>query len=239
MIVPAHRTAARPSNARALDRLRSMSIAWLLCGVVAANALAQAAPGPASQAALGEPRQVLMLQPSGALVLGHGTLRNGRLVLSVAEDFRDFVLLLVDDEGAIERMIGHRTPTGQLVLRDAVGASASLQDFFAARGIELVLRVTRHRDTVQDGARGSTPAAGGDREDDDDQSDTDADDDDQADTDADDTDSNDTDADDTDADDTEADDDGQDEGRGVAGAEDTDDADSGAEGDESYGDGTP
>ncbi|MCW5818568.1 MAG: hypothetical protein KIT12_01545 [Trueperaceae bacterium] len=79
-----------------------------------------------------------MIDASGTRLLGHGQVRADRLTLDLADISGRFVLLLIDDDGNVERYLGALTPDARLVLQLADGVQVGISDFFAKRGIELL-----------------------------------------------------------------------------------------------------
>ncbi|MBW7916714.1 MAG: hypothetical protein H3C53_08545, partial [Trueperaceae bacterium] len=87
----------------------------LLIGLAAylASPLAQAQPAAGATV---RPAEVVLIDASGTRLLGHGLVVGGKLALDLAEVTGRFVLLLVDDAGNVERLLGSRSPGGDLVL---------------------------------------------------------------------------------------------------------------------------
>lgn len=112
-------------------------------------------PGPGGAAS---PTEAILIDPSGTRLLGHGLFGGQKLVLDLADDTRDFVLLVVNDDGTMERLIGWQTAAGELFLQLPGGGAVGLTEFFARRGFGLVL-------VRAEAGRGQPPApgAGGDQ----------------------------------------------------------------------------
>lgn len=187
----------------------------LLIGLAAylASPLAQAQPAAGATV---RPAEVVLIDASGTRLLGHGLVVGGKLALDLAEVTGRFVLLLVDDAGNVERLLGSRSPGGDLVLELVDGSSPTLAEFFASRGITLLLGSGGAGAADAPAGPGSQPGGGDDEDDGDDQDDQDdQDDDDDSDDDAGDVEDDDTDA----GSETKPDDSGDDP------ADDADDAD--------------
>jgi len=193
----------------------------LLIGLAAYLAWPLAQAQPAAGATV-RPAEVVLIDASGTRLLGHGLVVGGKLALDLAEVTGRFVLLLVDDAGNVERLLGSRSPGGDLVLELVNGSSPTLAEFFASRGITLLLGSGGAGAADAPAGPGSQPVGGDDEDDGDDQDDQD----DQDDADDSDDDAGDVEDDDTDAgSETKPDDSGDDPADDAGGADDADDAD--------------
>lgn len=187
----------------------------LLIGLAAylASPLAQAQPAAGATV---RPAEVVLIDASGTRLLGHGLVVGGKLALDLAEVTGRFVLLLVDDAGNVERLLGSRSPGGDLVLELVNGSSPTLAEFFASRGITLLLGSGGAGAADAPAGPGSQPVGGDDEDDGDDQDDQD---------DQDDADDSDDDAGDVEDDDTDAGSETKPDDSGDDPADDADDAD--------------
>lgn len=112
----------------------------------AGHAQAGQTPGVQAGAAVAvTAAEAVLIDTSGTRLLGHGRVFAGRLTLEMADIQGRFVLLLIDDDGNIERHVGMRTFDGRLVVQLEGGVEIELHDFFAGRGI--ALQYVRPRDS--------------------------------------------------------------------------------------------
>lgn len=78
-----------------------------------------------------EGSEVLIVDPSGQNILGHGRIVDGRLELSLSADTTDFKLLLVQADGSIEAYEGRREGLHRLDIEIEPGQRVSLSELLA------------------------------------------------------------------------------------------------------------
>src|SRR5690554_1856908 len=134
------------------SRVVSLMAALLLTVFAGTGALAQ---GTQDSARVMRPEQVIVLDPGGSQLLGHGQLVGRRLSLELAQSVGDFVLLLVGPFGEVERLVGSEDADGALRLAHADGLDdVKLDVFFEGRNLDLVV-VRKGRVRVPQPADGS------------------------------------------------------------------------------------
>ena len=102
---------------------------------------------------LTEGAEILVTDPSGEIVLGHGVVQGGRLNLNLSSDAREFVMLVSDNEGRSQNYSGSVGVDGRISVTDHDGQVLGLDELAAKSNVAVQL-------TSVAGSAGTAPAVG-------------------------------------------------------------------------------